>query len=66
MAVLQIAFAIFMLVLGASMMFGGGLVLIAWTHERRAQYLVQGLGVFFTGWVFVLSAMLIVWLAVSQ
>lgn len=66
MAVLQIAFAVFMLVVGASMVFGGGLVLIAWTHEKRARNAVQGLGVFFTGWVFALSAMLIVWLAVSQ
>ena len=66
MVVLQIAFAIFMLVIGASMLFGGGLVLIAWTHEKRARNAVQGLGVFLTGWVFALGAMLIVWLAVSQ
>lgn len=66
MVVLQIAFAILMLVIGALMVFVGGLVLIAWTHEKRARNAVQGLGILFTGWVFTLSAMLIVWLAVSQ
>ena len=66
MVVLQIAFAILMLVIGALMVFVGGLVLIAWTHEKRARNAVQGLGILFTGWVFTLSAMLIVWLAVSE
>lgn len=66
MVVLQIAFAILMLVIGASMVFGGGLVLIAWTHEKRAPNAVEGLGIFFTGWVFTLCAALIVWLAMSQ
>ena len=66
MFVLQIAFALFMLMIGASMVFGGGVVLSAWTHERKARSAVEGLGIFFTGWVFTISAMLIMWLAVSQ